>query len=89
MKLEKLAISDKCAGFLVDKFGQKRTLIASLFALSGFLAMTVFAPNKIVLLFGEFLCGLPWGVFASSAPAYASEVLPLALRVYLTSYTNM
>ena len=42
--------------------------------------MTVFAPNKIVLLFGEFLCGLPWGVFASSAPAYASEVLPLALR---------
>lgn len=51
--------------------------------------MTVFAPNKIVLLIGEILCGLPWGVFASSAPAYASEVLPLSLRVYLTSYTNM
>lgn len=26
---------------------------------------------------------------ASTAPAYASEVLPLTLRVYLTSYTNM
>jgi hypothetical protein len=28
-------------------------------------------------------------VFATIAPAYASEVLPLSLRVYLTSYTNM
>jgi SP family general alpha glucoside:H+ symporter-like MFS transporter len=89
MELEKVAVFDICTGFLIDKFGQKRTLIASLVALSGFLAMTVFAPNKIVLLVGEFLCGIPWGVFASSAPAYASEVLPLALRVYLTSYTNM
>lgn len=51
--------------------------------------MTFFAPNIIVLAVGQFLCGFPWGVFASSAPAYASEVLPLTLRVYLTSYTNM
>lgn len=29
------------------------------------------------------------GVFASTAPAYASEVLPLQLRIYLTTYTNM
>lgn len=28
-------------------------------------------------------------VFASTAPAYASEVLPLQLRIYLTTYTNM
>ena len=35
------------------------------------------------------MCGLPWGVFATMAPSYASEVLPLPLRVYLTSYTNM
>src|ERR1700744_2957249 len=27
--------------------------------------------------------------FATTAPAYASEVLPLQLRVYATSYTNM
>jgi MFS transporter, SP family, general alpha glucoside:H+ symporter len=27
--------------------------------------------------------------FATTAPAYSSEVLPLQLRVYLTSYTNM
>ena len=76
-------------GFLVDKFGQKRVVIGALVTLSGFVFITFFAPNVGVLLGGEVLCGLPWGVFASSAPAYASEVLPLSLRVYMTSYTNM
>jgi SP family general alpha glucoside:H+ symporter-like MFS transporter len=76
-------------GYLVDKFGQKRVIIGALFALSCFIFLTFFAPTIQVLAAGEFLCGLPWGVFASSAPAYASEVLPMSLRVYLTSYTNM
>ncbi|KAI1853769.1 hypothetical protein JX265_003897 [Neoarthrinium moseri] len=76
-------------GHLVDLFGQKRVIIGALCALSCFVFMTFFAPTIQVLAAGEFLCGLPWGVFASSAPAYASEVLPLSLRVYLTSYTNM
>jgi SP family general alpha glucoside:H+ symporter-like MFS transporter len=76
-------------GYLVDKFGQKRILLGSLLVLSAFIFMTFFAPNIIVLTAGEVLCGLPWGVFATIAPAYASEVLPLSLRVYLTSYTNM
>jgi SP family general alpha glucoside:H+ symporter-like MFS transporter len=76
-------------GWLVQRFGQKRTLIYSLVLLSGLIFIVFFAPNTTALLVGWFLCGLPWGVFASSAPAYASEVLPLRLRIYLTSYTNM
>jgi len=76
-------------GYLVEKFGQKRVLLSSLIVLSAFIFMTFFAPNITILAVGEFLCGLPWGVFATIAPAYASEVLPLSLRVYLTSYTNM
>lgn len=76
-------------GYLVNKFGQKRVLLGALMVLSGTIFMTFLAPDIIVLMVGEFLCGLPWGIFASSAPAYASEVLPMALRVYLTSYTNM
>ena len=74
-------------GFLVDAFGQKRVLLGSLVSLSAFLFIVFFAPDIGTLTAGEFLCGLPWGVFASSAPAYASEVLPLSLRVYFTSYT--
>ena len=76
-------------GSLVGIFGQKRVLLASLLVLSAFISMTFFAPNIIVLMVGELLCGFPWGVFATIAPAYASEVLPNSLRVYLTSYTNM
>jgi len=76
-------------GWLVDIFGQKRTLLFSLIALTCFIFIVFFSPNLIVLTIGELLCGLPWGVFASTAPAYASEVLPLSIRVYLTSYTNM
>jgi len=76
-------------GWLVDLFGQKRTLLFSLVALTCFIFIVFFSPNLIVLTIGELLCGLPWGVFASTAPAYASEVLPLSIRVYLTSYTNM
>jgi SP family general alpha glucoside:H+ symporter-like MFS transporter len=76
-------------GYLVNIFGQKRVLLGALMVLCCTIFMTFLAPNIIVLMVGEFLCGLPWGIFASSAPAYASEVLPMALRVYLTSYTNM
>ncbi|BEJ10579.1 hypothetical protein CspHIS471_0100010 [Cutaneotrichosporon sp. HIS471] len=76
-------------GYLVAKWGQKRVLVGALIVLSCFIFITFFAPNIIVLAIGQVLCGLPWGVFASSAPAYSSEVLPMSLRVYLTSYTNM
>lgn len=76
-------------GYLVNIFGQKRVLLGALVVLSAFLFIVFFAPSVGVLAAGEVLCGLPWGIFASSAPAYASEVLPLTLRVYLTSYTNM
>jgi MFS transporter, SP family, general alpha glucoside:H+ symporter len=76
-------------GYLVALFGQKRVLLCSLVLLSCLIFITFFAPNIEVLTVGELLCGLPWGVFATTAPAYASEVLPLSLRVYLTSYTNM
>ncbi|KAK9326350.1 general substrate transporter [Lipomyces orientalis] len=76
-------------GYLVNLFGHKPVLIGSLFVLSCFIFLTFFAPNIIVLCVGELLCGPAMGVFASAAPAYASEVLPLSLRVYLTTYTNM
>ncbi len=76
-------------GYLVDILGQKRLLLGSLVLLSAFIFITVFAQTTGALVAGQILCGLPWGVFATTAPAYASEILPLPLRVYMTSYTNM
>lgn len=32
---------------------------------------------------------VPWGIFATIGPAYASEICPMPLRGYLTAYTNM
>ncbi|EXJ64317.1 hypothetical protein A1O7_00653 [Cladophialophora yegresii CBS 114405] len=76
-------------GHLVDCYGQKRVLVGALCTLSCLIFMTFFAPNIQVLAFGQFLCGFPWGVFATVAPSYSSEVLPLVLRSYLSSFTNM
>jgi SP family general alpha glucoside:H+ symporter-like MFS transporter len=35
------------------------------------------------------LQGIPWGVFQTMTTAYASEVAPVALRAYLTTYVNL
>lgn len=76
-------------GWLVAAYGPRRVLLVALACLSCFLFIVFFATSKGMLLGGEILCGLPWGIFATTAPAYASEILPLQLRVYFTSYTNM
>lgn len=46
-----------------------------------------FFGNTLTLqLIGQILCGIPWGVYQTVTTVYASEVLPLNLRGYLTSY---
>lgn len=52
-------------------------------------SFTFFAPSIEVTLVGQLFCSIPFGIFATSAPAYAVEVAPLALRGYLTAYINM
>lgn len=76
-------------GYLTAKYGHRVVLISSLVFLSAAVFMVFFAPNVEVLLIGEFLCNIPWGVFATTGPAYAAEVAPLALRGYLTAYINL
>ncbi|KAL2871432.1 general substrate transporter [Aspergillus lucknowensis] len=76
-------------GFFVQKYGYRKVLLASLVAISAFIFVSFFSTNLPTLLVGQLLCGIPWGVFATMAPAYASEVCPLALRGYLTVYVNL
>lgn len=76
-------------GYLTAKFGHRKVLMGSLVFLSAAIFMVFFAPNVEVLLVGEFICNIPWGVFATTGPAYAAEVVPLALRGYLTAYINL
>lgn len=46
------------------------------------------AQNVQSLLAAEILCGIPWGIFQTLTITYASEVCPVALRGYLTTYVN-
>ncbi len=76
-------------GYFTHQFGYRRVLLASLVWVVAAIFLLFFAPSLPVLLVGELLCGIPWGVFATMAPAYASEVCPMALRGYLTVYVNL
>ncbi|KAL1877957.1 hypothetical protein Daus18300_002311 [Diaporthe australafricana] len=76
-------------GYFTAKYGHRIVLISSLIWLSAAVFISFFAPNIEVLLIGQFLCNIPWGVFATTGPAYAAEVVPLALRGYLTAYINL
>ena len=72
-------------GWLVTAFGPRKVLLCTLCVMTCFLFIVFFAPSKEVLLVGQILLGFEWGIFATTSPAYASEVLPVQLRVYMVS----
>ncbi|KAK8847718.1 hypothetical protein IAR55_005577 [Kwoniella newhampshirensis] len=51
--------------------------------------ISFFGKSLPVQLVGQILCGIPWGVYQTVTTVYASEVLPVNLRGYLTSYVNL
>ncbi|KAF2216897.1 hypothetical protein CERZMDRAFT_64297 [Cercospora zeae-maydis SCOH1-5] len=75
-------------GWASEKFGYRKVVIACLALIIAFITIFFTAPNIQTLLVGEILCGLPWGVFQTLTITYASEVCPIALRGYLTTYVN-
>ncbi|KAL2814239.1 general substrate transporter [Aspergillus cavernicola] len=76
-------------GLFQDRFGYRMTILAALCLVTGFIFILFFARNVEMLLVGEILCGIPWGAFQTITVAYASEVCPVALRAYLTTYVNL
>jgi len=77
------------AGMAVERFGYRKTMIGALIMVACFIFIVFFAQNITMLLVGEILCGIPWGVFQTVTTAYAAEVCPTALRAYLTTYVNL
>ncbi|KAK5051456.1 hypothetical protein LTR84_003108 [Exophiala bonariae] len=77
-----------CA-YPMEHFGRKKTFGACVILTTGFIFIQFFARSLPVLLAGELLGGLVLGCYAVIAPAYASEVCPLALRGVLTSCVNI
>jgi SP family general alpha glucoside:H+ symporter-like MFS transporter len=46
--------------------------------------ISFFGKTLPIQLVGQILCGIPWGVYQTVTTVYASEVLPVNLRGYLT-----
>lgn len=76
-------------GIISERFGYRKTMMAALLSIVGFIFILFFARNKETLLVGELLLGLPLGVFQTVTVTYASEVCPVVLRAYLTTYVNL
>lgn len=76
-------------GIIADRFGNRAALMGALFLVLCFIFIVFFAQNLPMLLAGEILLGIPWGVFQTLTTTYASEVCPTNLRAYLTTYVNL
>lgn len=75
-------------GWASEKFGYRWTVMVCLVLITAFTTIFFMAENVVHLQIAEVLCGIPWGVFQTLTITYASEVCPVALRGYLTTYVN-
>jgi SP family general alpha glucoside:H+ symporter-like MFS transporter len=76
-------------GYAWEWIGMKRTMLAAYVAVTGLTFILVFADSLPIMFLGQILCGIPWGVFGTTAPTYASEVCPVVLRGYLGTFINI
>lgn len=77
------------SAYPLELFGRKWTFFVCVLLTAGLVFIQFFARSLQVLLVGELLGGLVLGCYVVIAPTYASEVCPMVLRGYLTSYTNL
>ncbi|PCH00206.1 Major facilitator superfamily domain, general substrate transporter [Penicillium occitanis (nom. inval.)] len=75
--------------FPMEKFGRKKTFAVCLIMTAILTFMQFFAKSIGVLTASMYLSGIVWGSYCVIATTYASEVLPLRLRGFLTGYINL
>lgn len=75
--------------YLIETFGHRKVALGSFVLLGGFIFITVFAQNIEMLFVGQVLNGIPFGTISVVGLSYASEVAPLTLRQFLTSYVML
>ncbi|KAJ1338786.1 MFS transporter SP family general alpha glucoside:H+ symporter [Microdochium nivale] len=72
------------AGPITSRIGYRWATISGLMALNAFIFIFYFAKSLPVMLVAQLLEGIPWGIFIANAPAYCSEITPIALRAAAT-----
>lgn len=83
------ALGALASGMLLERFGRKPTLAVCCCWSIVFVFVQFFATSMGMLCAGEVLGGLAYGFYVVIAPAYASEICPLALRGVLTASINL
>ncbi|OJJ45236.1 hypothetical protein ASPZODRAFT_143882 [Penicilliopsis zonata CBS 506.65] len=76
-------------GIVAERLGYRKSIIGALMMCVAFIFIIFFSTSLPMLLVGEILVGIPWGVFQTVTTTYASEVCPVVLRPYLTTYVNL
>lgn len=77
------------AGPITNRLGYRWTTILALILMNATIFISFFADSLAVLTVGQALEGVPWGLFIANSPAYASEIVPLALRGACTATLQM
>ena len=75
-------------GYVSERFGYRYTVMVCLVIIAAITAVFFTAQTVIAIEVAEIIAGIPWGVFQTLTITYASEVCPVALRGYLTTYVN-
>ncbi|KAH8680404.1 alpha-glucosides permease MPH2/3 [Ilyonectria robusta] len=77
------------AGPLTSRIGYRYATLTGLMLLNAFIFTFYFANSLPVIFVAQLLEGLPWGIFIANAPAYCSEIVPIALRAPATQMLQM
>lgn len=64
-------------------------MFGSLIVMIGMIFIPFFSRNIETFLVGAVMQGIPWGIFQTLTTTYASEVAPVKIRAYLTTYVNL
>lgn len=67
-------------GIMSEKYGYKKTMMASLAMMVAFIFIPFFSQNVQTLLVGEILCGIPWGVFQTLTVSHQSPASLLPFK---------
>ncbi|KAH8671714.1 maltose permease [Xylariales sp. PMI_506] len=77
------------AGPITSRIGYRWTTILGLVLMNATIFISFFANSLTLLTVGQALEGVPWGFFIANSPAYASEIVPIALRGATTATLQM
>ncbi|KAH7129198.1 alpha-glucosides permease MPH2/3 [Dactylonectria macrodidyma] len=76
-------------GYLQSRYGSRKVYMGAMVIMGATIFILFFSTNVQMLLAGNIICGIPWGVFQTLTTAYAAEICPAAMRGYLTAWVSM